>query len=440
LAAFFYLEYFTMNNIGDFYSSFFTPGNICTDTRKISKGDIFIALKGENFDGNLYVNDALKSGASVAVTDNPSFHNVKNTILVRNSLQFLHELAIYHKHHIGFHVLAITGTNGKTTTKELIRSVLSEKYKCQATEGNLNNHIGVPISLLAVQNDTQYAIIEMGANHQGEIKILCEIAHPDSGLITNIGKAHLEGFGSFEGVKKTKSELYDYIKENSGTIFFNASNKILTDLIGSYQIKIPYNPVEEIKISVADNSPTLAVDLDLPGNLKFKIKTNLYGGYNLENILAAVCIGLHFGLNTKQIKDGIEKYRPNNNRSQIQNTQKNTLVIDCYNANPTSMDEAIRSFEKLNSPSKILILGGMKELGEYSETEHLRLIDLLKKLNFEEIILTGEEFNIPDNHEFKYFPDLQKLSEYLQKVNYRNKQILIKGSRANKLEKIIEYL
>jgi UDP-N-acetylmuramoyl-tripeptide--D-alanyl-D-alanine ligase len=429
-----------MNNIEEFYSKYFKSGNVCTDSRKLSKGDIFIALKGDNFNGNLYTKEALKSGAIVAVIDDPAWHTGKNTFLVEDTLQFLQKLAKYHKTFIGFHVLAITGTNGKTTTKELIRSVLSEKFKCQATIGNLNNHIGVPLTLLSVQKDTQIAIIEMGANHPGEIKALCEIALPDSGLITNIGNAHLEGFGSFEGVKKTKAELYNFIINNKGIIFLNASNNILTDLIGNYTQTITYNSNTEIKGTIADNNPTLVVDVNIRDEQNFRIKTNLYGEYNLENILAAVCIGLHFGLETQQIINGIENYYPSNNRSQVFKSDKNLLIIDCYNANPSSMFEAIQSFEKVKEPAKIVILGGMKELGTYSKTEHLKLIDLLKKIKFEDVLLIGEEFNIIDNSDFRYFSDIQSLIEYLKKVNYENKLILIKGSRANKLEKLIEFL
>jgi UDP-N-acetylmuramoyl-tripeptide--D-alanyl-D-alanine ligase len=429
-----------MINIGDFYNKYFKPGNVCTDSRKLVKDDIFIALKGDNFNGNFYVEEALKSGACIAVIDDPAFYINENTFLVEDSLNFLHQLAKFHKLSAGFHALAITGTNGKTTTKELIRSALSEKFNCQATEGNLNNHIGVPLTLLSIQKDTEIAIIEMGANHPGEIKQLCEIAFPDSGLITNIGKAHLEGFGSFDGIKKTKAELYDFIKNTNGTIFFNASNIILSELIGSYKKTIAYNSKNDTTVKIVKNNPTLSMEITIGNSHKFQINTNLYGDYNFENILAAVCIGFYFGLETNQIICGIEKYQPENNRSQVYKTQANTLIIDCYNANPSSMDKAIHSFAKIKETAKILILGGMKELGEGSQAEHLNVIELLKKFQFEEILLTGEEFNLPLNQGFRHFPDLQLLTQYLQKVNYQNKHILIKGSRANKLEKIIGYL
>jgi len=429
-----------MINIESFYTEFFKPGNVTSDSRHIIENGIFIALKGENFNGNTFANEAIKLGASVAIVDEAEFQNNKNILLVDNTLKFLQQLSTYHRKKIGVKVIAITGTNGKTTTKELIKSVLTQEYKCQATVGNLNNHIGVPLTLLSLSPETQYAIIEMGANHPGEISLLCNIALPDFGLITNIGKAHLEGFGSFEGVIKTKSELYNYIKSTDGQLFYNATNPILKELINNYDKVSLYNSNESISAKVISISPTLEIEISFKEKAITTIRSNLYGSYNLENILSAACIGYELGIDIEKIKAGIEKYIPENNRSQVVNNESNTLILDCYNANPTSMYEAISSFGKIINHSKVVILGGMKELGQYSEEEHKKVIELLKLQDFEEVLLTGEEFELPDNNSYKYFKNLEALIEYLNHHRYKDKYILIKGSRANKLEKIVGYL
>jgi UDP-N-acetylmuramoyl-tripeptide--D-alanyl-D-alanine ligase len=429
-----------MINIELFYKKYFRPGNLTTDSRNIIKNGIFVALKGENFNGNTFSAEAIRSGAQIAVVDETEFKNDENILYVENSLEFIQQLAQYHRKKAGFKVIGLTGTNGKTTTKELIKSVLCEKYKCQATSGNLNNHIGVPLTLLSIKSETQYAIIEMGANHPGEIAQLCDIALPDFGLITNIGKAHLEGFGSFEGVVKTKSELYNFIFSTGGKIFYNVSNPILLKLVNKYSKAIKYNDQSSVSGRILSNTPTLTIEIRIQKEKNVIVHSNLYGEYNLENILAAVCIGKEFDLDVDQLKCGIENYMPDNNRSQIMKKGSNTLILDCYNANPTSMHEAISSFSKIKENSKLAILGGMRELGKYSVEEHNKLINQLKDLNYTDVLLIGDEFKGLNLGNFIHFDNLQLLVSFLEKNKYQNRHILVKGSRGNKLEKIIEFL
>lgn len=429
-----------MINIESFYKDFFKPGLVTTDSRNIIDKGVFIALKGDNFNGNTFASEAIKAGARVAVVDEPEYQNNENIFLTENSLEFLQQLARYHRTKTGIKIIALTGTNGKTTTKELIKCVLSQKFKCQATTGNLNNHIGVPLTLLSIQKDTQIAIVEMGANHPGEIAQLCDIALPDYGLITNIGKAHLEGFGSFEGVIKTKSELFNFIKTNHGKFFYNASNPILVGVVNNYPESIKYNTAEHLNARIVSNLPSLSLEVYQSKKSKFLINSNLFGEYNLENILASICIGFEFGLTEEQIIKGVESYIPANNRSQVIKKGSNTLILDCYNANPTSMHEALISFSKISDPRKLAILGGMRELGSYSIEEHRRLIDLLANLKLHEVILLGKEFETVKQESFKYFSEPEALINYLKGVKIENRHILIKGSRGNKLENIVEYL
>ncbi len=430
-----------MMTIENFYTTYFKPGNICTDSRNVKPGDAFIALKGDKYDGNNYAESAIKNGAVAAIIDNISFKDILHTIWVEDSLQFLQKLATHHRNKMGFQVIGLTGSNGKTTTKELIHSVLSERFLCQSTIGNLNNHIGVPLTILSIRHDTELAIVEMGANHANEIKRLCEISNPDCGLITNIGRAHLEGFGGFEGVKRAKAELYDFLKRKSCKIYYNGSNPVLTELIGQYKPAIPYNSNNGIcRGEIIANNPALKIRLIAQQGDDVIISSNLYGEYNRENLLAAACIGIDWGLSLPEIKKGIEKYFPANNRSQLIRIGTTTLILDCYNANPSSMQESIQSFSRFESVNKVLILGGMKELGTYSEEEHRKLGEIIKPYNFKEIIFIGQEFRDIKISHSKYFESIIEFKDYFRIENYSNTYILIKGSRANQLEKVLEFI
>ena len=435
MQPFFYLNM----TIPDFYAKYFQPGIISTDTRKISKGSVFIALKGEKFNGNDFAIQALQSGASVAVIEEKIEGIEKfddQIIVVKNTLDFLQELARYHRIKNKFNIIGLTGSNGKTTTKELIHFVLAEKYKVQSTTGNLNNHIGVPLSLLSIDYDNAYSIIEMGANHPGEIKALCEIAEPDSGLITNIGRAHLEGFGGFEGVVKTKSELYDFIISHNGKIFCNGADTSLLNIVGNYRNCTFYNTPEGITGKIIASAPTLTVELKNKNNHSVIVNTHLYGDYNLTNILAAACIGIEYGITLEEIKAGIEKYYPTNFRSQLLQIGSSTIIIDCYNANPTSMEQALQNAANFKADRKIIILGGMKELGSYSNEEHKKLFELAENFVFDEVILFGEEFKniIPGKGISTVHFD--ELVNYLYSIELHNSFILVKGSRANRLERL----
>ena len=412
---------------------------ICTDTRNIIPGSIFFALRGDNFDGNKFANEAIKKGARFVVIDNPDF-NSSQTILVKNTLEALQKLAKHHRRKNKFQVIGITGTNGKTTTKELIYAVLSKQYKCHATKGNLNNHIGVPLTILSSPPETELLIVEMGANHIGEIELLCQIAEPDCGLITNIGKAHLEGFGGFNGVIRAKSELYNYLFNNERIVFFNEADKLLTELVDNKNKLISYGTRNSNyyadKIGF-DNGIKISLHAN---NKQLTISTNLFGDYNITNILAATRVGSHFNIPLYQIAEALNNYTPQNHRSQIIKTSKNTLVLDSYNANPSSMQAAINSFDEIKSEKKLLILGSMKELGESSKHEHNELIKLARSLKTSMCFFVGSEFSSSQIESEKLFPDTNKLIEYLVVNRIEKHLILIKGSRANKLEEIATYL
>lgn len=406
---------------------------VSTDTRSIIPNSLFFALNGENFDGNKFAKQALEKGASVAIIDNPKYSS-DNTILVDNTLDTLQKLANYYRKQNNFKVFALTGTNGKTTTKELINSVLSKKYKSHATQGNFNNHIGVPLTILSTPPDTEVLVVEMGANHIGEIEQLCKIAEPDYGLITNIGKAHLEGFGSFDGVKKAKSELYKYLIEKNGLILYNSNDAILTDLASNYANTITYGSKDShchLIENVFDKG--LKVKLYVDGE-DVTLSTQLFGEYNVLNILAAIKTGLLFHIPIDLIKDAIINYTPQNNRSQIIYTKRNnTLILDSYNANPSSMKAAIKSFNAITSSDKILILGEMKELGNESANEHKELIHLAHEIMPKKTYLIGEEFVKCENN-CEMFLATQDVAEHLRNNPINNSVILVKGSRANKLE------
>lgn len=420
---------------------------VCTDTRKAEKGSMFFALKGENFDANLYAEKAILAGCSYAIVDNPKIISNPKFILVENVLNSLQELANYHRKKFNIPVLAITGSNGKTTTKELIGSVLSQKYNCLITQGNFNNHIGVPLTLLSLNSTHEIAVIEMGANHQGEINSLCEIAEPNYGLITNIGKAHLEGFGGFEGVKKGKGELFYYLKKNKGTIFLNGDDIILTDLASENE-KITYGATKLYDVVGKQCGDTSFAEFkwktrynaaSMPSAIA--IKTNLIGKYNFMNALCAACIGNYFKVEEGKINSALVSYKPINNRSQLFKSVKNTLVLDMYNANPSSMRVAIESFSLIDAQNKMVILGDMFELGIESDAEHALVLSLLNEKNINECLLIGPNFfSLSEKSSFIHFNKVEDVINYIEQKPILNKTILVKGSRGMQLEKLISLL
>lgn len=409
---------------------------VCTDTRKISKNCFFFALKGDNFNGNEYAAEALKKGAAYAVIDEGKTAGNANLILVKDVLTTLQNLAQFHRNYCKAKVIGLTGSNGKTTTKELITNVLSKKYKTIATKGNLNNHIGVPLTLLSIAPDTEIAIVEMGANHPKEIDFLCQLAMPDYGYITNFGKAHLEGFGSEEGVIKAKSELYDYLTSHDKSIFFNADDPIQKNKLGSVVKKFGYsqddNQFFNIKLIGADPFVQIAVD-------NTNISTQLVGRYNFTNCCAAILIGKYFNVDIVKIKDGLENYAPQNNRSQIINKNGHHIILDAYNANPTSMTAALESFQQLKADHKIIFLGDMFELGKTAEKEHQDISDLAMEMKFDQVYLIGENFFKTKSNLNKY-KSFEQLMELLTNNTLDHATILIKGSRGMALERILDFL
>ncbi|WP_207533641.1 UDP-N-acetylmuramoyl-tripeptide--D-alanyl-D-alanine ligase [Desertivirga arenae] len=422
----------------ELYSIYLQSPTICTDTRKIVKGCLFFALKGDNFDGNAFAEKAINEGADYAVIDNPDFVVNGKCILVEDVLISLQELATYHRKQLNIPFIGITGTNGKTTTKELLNSVLSKKYKTYATQGNLNNHIGVPLTLLSIDNNVELAIIEMGANHQKEIGFLSSIAQPTHGLITNVGKAHLEGFGGFEGVKKGKGELYDFLKGSGGTIFINKANSYLLAMSEARELEniIFYGnaPGTDVSGEITDNNPYLRVKWKKAEQF-YSVDTNLTGAYNLENILAAITVGLHFNLVAAEINEGITSYVPGNNRSQVTKTDNNTLICDYYNANPSSMAVALENFGSLQVDNKVIVLGDMFELGDESAAEHLTVLQKASSIKTTSSIFIGKEFSkSKDSFNGKFFDTTQEAFEYLKESPIKGATILIKGSRGMRLE------
>ncbi len=427
--------------IVNLYAIFMDHSTVTTDSRNIPANSIFFALKGDNFNGNSFANEALAKGAAYAVIDEPEFASNDRMIVVDNVLSSLQQLAQFHRNRLGLPILAITGTNGKTTTKELITAVLSKKYSVDSTKGNLNNHIGVPLTLLSMNNKTEFGVVEMGANHPGEIKILCEIANPDFGLITNIGKAHLEGFGSFEGVIKTKSELYDFIRNKGGKCFLNADNSLLTQKANNIE-QISYGRSTDYFMSgeLASTDNYLVVKALFPKGWLY-LKSKLIGDYNFENLLAAACIGKYFEVDPLLIQKAIADYTPSNNRSQLIRKEKNTIIMDAYNANPTSMMAALSNFAGIRHENKCVILGDMLELGNTSAAEHQKITDFIEEQTFSEVILVGPQFkNTIDQTQKKKFDQVELLANYLKIHPIENKLILIKGSRGIHLEKILELL
>ena len=434
-------------NIEDLHKIYLSCTSVTTDSRNCPPGSIFFALKGESFNGNLYADDAVKGGAGYAVVDDTSIdYTSDRVIMVDDVLTTLQQLASFHRDYLNIPILAITGTNGKTTTKELTREVLKQKFNVKATEGNYNNHIGVPLTLLSFSESTEFGIVEMGANHPGEIEFLCNIAKPDFGLITNIGKAHLEGFGSIEGVMKTKGELYSYLAENAGTIFANKDNQYLMKMLPEDTDTVFYG-IENNDVLVHGEASGKGFFLDLKWENtltgeKYETGTKLIGSYNLENALAAITAGCYFDVDAGRINKAISEYTPSNNRSQYLKTEKNEVLLDAYNANPSSMQKALDNFKDIPGTNKVMMLGGMKELGKDSDKEHIDLMNKIKTLDVEKVFLIGPEFGIHKDlmPGALFFNDVDELTHHLNEHPLENKKILVKGSRSNKLEKVINYL
>ncbi len=408
----------------------------CTDTRKITANCLFFALKGENFNGNEFAAQALEKGASYAIIDQKGFKASDRYILCDNVLETLQKLASLHRSHCKVKLLALTGSNGKTTTKELIHAVLSKKYNTIATKGNLNNHIGVPLTLLSIREDTEMAIVEMGANHKGEIAFLSEIARPDYGYITNFGKAHLEGFGSLEGVIEAKSELYENLMANAKYVFLNADDPIQVKKLNGYVKKIGFSTQDHRYFNIRFVKADPFVVLEVEGT---QIETQLIGKYNFPNCCAAILMGTYFDVPLGDIKNALEGYRPENNRSQILTIKGVEVILDAYNANPTSMNAALENFHRLQGGDKTLILGDMFELGGSSQQEHQALADRAAELGFDEVLLVGKHFFGTGTH-FKKFKSFEDLKEYLVKSPIEKGSLLIKGSRGMALERVLDVL
>lgn len=422
------------------YQIFRNSTGLTTDTRKIASGNLFLALKGENFDGNQFAVEAIQKGALATIVSDPKLADNPQCIWVEDTLKTLQGLGNYHRKQLTIPVLAITGSNGKTTTKELISAVLSTKYRCHATTGNYNNHIGVPLTLLEMPIETEIAVIEMGANHQGEIAVLARIAEPSHGLITNIGKAHLEGFGGIEGVKKGKGELYDFLAATNGVAFVNMDEKYLPELALKVKNRVPYQQgvSDQLTITPIAINPFVAVKVQTQAQVPTIIKSQLFGQHNLNNIMTAIAVGNTFQVPIAQIREAIEAYIPQNNRSQLIKQGSNQIFLDAYNANPTSVKMALTHFAQTNFSPKIALLGSMLELGEYSDQEHEEIASLAIKLGIEHVILVGEQFRSAARKlSLLHFMDVQALRSWWQEQKFEHAGILIKGSRGIKLEQVL---
>ena len=427
--------------IEQIYKFFKAHPKVITDSRKIEKGCLFFALKGDKFNGNQFANDALKKGAAFAFIDEKEYNTSEKTILVENVLQKLQELALFHRNQLGIPILGITGSNGKTTTKELISAVLKEKYRVAFTQGNLNNHIGVPLTLLSMNKNTEIGVVEMGANHPYEIGELCAIADPDFGIITNIGLAHLEGFGSFETIKKTKAELYEHLKRKGGTIFYNNDNPVLQELVGVYSQTVSFGKTDaDFTGEPVSSPPYLHAKVNFPKGILY-LDSQLTGEYNFENIMAAACIGNYFQVEPLKIRAAIKNYRPQNNRSQLIEKNGLQIIMDAYNANPTSMQASIESFVSAFQQPRFLILGDMLELGEQSLAEHISILEQTKKHPFEAVFLVGPVFKeAARSSSYFTFSDVAALCTHLAQNPIKKGSVLIKGSRGIQLEKVLDYL
>lgn len=416
-----------------FYPIFLASDQVVIDSRKVEENSLFFAFTGENFNGAAYAAEAIKKGAKAVILEDENFADAsQNIFFVNSTLDFLQQLAIYHRSQVKIPIIGLTGSNGKTTTKEIIHAVLQKKFDTQYTQGNLNNHIGVPLTILSIRNQHQLAVVEMGANHQREIAMLCQISQPDFGYITNFGKAHLEGFGGLEGVIKGKSELYDYLKESKKTILVNQSDPIQLEKTKDYLATITFGlPPSDYYFEVFSEENFVGIHYE--GQ---KIQSNLTGVYNFHNLSAAVAFGLHFGVEFNAIKSAIEDYHPTNMRSQVIEKNGKTLVLDTYNANPSSMAEALKNFKNFEG-SKTVIIGDMLELGEESDAEHAQILQLAQTLHFDQIFTVGPNFG-KINNDFQSFDTSEKLKVYLQSHPLNTKNILLKASRGIALEKVLE--
>ena len=460
-------------NIEELYAEYLKRRDVTTDSRKVREGSIFFALKGDNFDGNRFAASALEQGAALCVIDNPEFKTDDRCVVVGDVLQTLQELARFHRSQLTVPVIGITGTNGKTTTKELLAAVMSKRYRVHATQGNFNNHLGVPLTLLSMPADAEMLIVEMGANHPGEIDFLCNIANPEFGLITNVGKAHLEGFGSFKGVIRTKTELYKHLAAMAGVIFVNSDNEILmeraekmsqlpsspsvlpgvipsfpgakpSDYTGDFKVRgvnmpmasvVTYGSSEtaECKGAFVSADPYMKFYFEDDDNV-YTVQSQLIGAYNYDNAMAAVCVGRYFGVELFDIKTAIEEYSPSNNRSQFKRTERNALVLDCYNANPSSMGVAVDNFIAMKADNKVVMLGGMKELGGDSKAEHRKLFDKVMGGGFNMIVLVGDEFRFAEGEGgVLWFANSSDALTQLKANPVSGATILIKGSNSNKM-------
>ena len=418
------------------YEIFTRYPSVQTDSRQLKENDLFFALKGAHFNGNLYAQQALQKGAAYAIIDDAAYAVDGKTILVEDVLQTLQQLALFHRRQFRIPVLAITGSNGKTTTKELVHGVISTRFRTYTTKGNLNNHIGIPLTLLRIGKDAEFAIVEMGANHQREIASYCSYTEPTHGLITNCGKAHLEGFGGVEGVRKGKGELFDYLRAHIGTAFIMEDYDYLVEMSKGIREIIPYGTRSGlVRGTLLQSSPFLSASIQHQ-NGEFTVSTQLVGDYNLPNILAAAAVGRYFGVADPQIQMALQSYTPSNSRSQLIEKEGVQIILDAYNANPTSMRAAIENFAKLKADDKILILGAMAEMGTESLQEHNAIIDLIGQYQWKEVVLVGGDFlNIPSP--YRCFPDAEAAAGWYRQQNMKGCSLLIKGSRSMQMEKVI---
>lgn len=423
------------------YNLFLDHPKVITDSRKIEKGCLFFALKGDNFNGNSFAEEALRKGAAYAIIDDKNYEQPEGTLLTDNVLETLQQLAAYHRARLGIPVIGITGTNGKTTTKELLAAVLSRKFNVVCTRGNFNNHIGVPLTLLSMDENTEMGIVEMGANHAGEIAELCNIADPDYGIITNIGIAHLEGFGSFETIKETKAELYKHTGNKNGLIFYNHDNPVLLGLTAGFARKKSYGTRDsDITGELLQSKPFLNARVNFPEET-LDIQTRLIGIYNFENLMAAAAVGSYFGIDPAEIAHAVSEYVPQNNRSQMIERNGRTIIMDAYNANPSSMKASIENFISVFQPPRSVILGDMRELGAHSVEEHRSVVQKLSDFPFDAVYLVGPIFTeVAGNTSFNRFADVEKAVKHIRNHPPGKGAILIKGSRGIQLEKIMEVL
>lgn len=432
-------------DIKEMYALYREHPLITTDSRDCPQGSIFLALKGETFDGNKFAGSALQKGCAYAIIDNPEYNTDDRCLLVDDTLQTFKDLAREHRRRFAIPVIGITGTNGKTTTKELLAAVLSERFNVHYTQGNFNNDVGVPKTLFQLGPEHEIAVVEMGASHPGDIKTLAETAEPTCGLITNVGRAHLQGFGSFDGVKRTKGELYDFLIGRDAPLFINADNADLMGMAAERNATniIKYGGVSSeclsVRGKVIDCAPFLRFSWHADGGEEHCVTTNLIGSYNIDNMLAAVTVGLHFGVTEEQVCHALENYMPNNNRSQMTVTPHNHLIMDAYNANPSSMKAAIENLCAMNVPAKMAILGDMRELGEVSGEEHQRVVDMLKAKGLCEVWLVGEEFGKTDCT-FRKFRDIEEVKAEIAANRPTDKYILVKGSNGIRLFTLPELL